>query len=114
MIAKCIQLNSKRSSGPFIQVNCAAIPETLLESELFGYEGGAFTGSRKEGKPGLFELANQGTLLPDEIGDLPLLLQGKLLRVIQERGFVRVGGTKIRKLDIRLLSATHRDISLMV
>lgn len=114
VVAKFIHENSKRSSGPFIQVNCAAIPETLLESELFGYEGGAFTGSRKEGKPGLFELANQGTLLLDEIGDLPLILQSKLLRVIQEREFVRVGGTKIRKLDIRLISATHRDISLMV
>lgn len=114
VIAKFIHENSKRSSGPFIQVNCAAIPETLLESELFGYEGGAFTGSRKEGKPGLFELANQGTLLLDEIGDLPLVLQSKLLRVIQEREFVRVGGTKIRKVDIRLISATHRDISAMV
>ena len=114
VIAKFIHENSKRSSGPFIQVNCAAIPENLLESELFGYEGGAFTGSRKEGKPGLFELANQGTLLLDEIGDLPLVLQSKLLRVIQEREFVRVGGTKIRKVDIRLISATHRDISAMV
>ncbi|OLN30201.1 sigma 54-interacting transcriptional regulator [Desulfosporosinus metallidurans] len=114
VIAKFIHENSKRSSGPFIQVNCAAIPENLLESELFGYEGGAFTGSRKEGKSGLFELANQGTLLLDEIGDLPLILQSKLLRVIQEREFVRVGGTKVRKIDIRLISATHRDISEMV
>ncbi|MDQ7096813.1 sigma 54-interacting transcriptional regulator [Desulfosporosinus sp. PR] len=114
VIAKFIHENSKRSSGRFIQVNCAAIPENLLESELFGYEGGAFTGSRKEGKPGLFELANQGTLLLDEIGDLPLILQSKLLRVIQEREFVRVGGTKIRKIDVRLISATHRDISAMV
>jgi PAS domain S-box len=114
VIAKFIHENSKRSTGPFIQVNCAAIPENLLESELFGYEGGAFTGSRKEGKPGLFELANQGTLLLDEIGDLPLILQSKLLRVIQEREFVRVGGTKVRKIDTRLISATHRDISEMV
>jgi PAS domain S-box-containing protein len=114
VIAKYIHENSKRSSGPFIQVNCAAIPENLLESELFGYEGGAFTGSRKEGKPGLFELANQGTLLLDEIGDLPLILQSKLLRVIQEREFVRVGGTKVRKIDMRLISATHRDITEMV
>lgn len=114
VIAKFIHENSKRSSGPFIQVNCAAIPENLLESELFGYEGGAFTGSKKEGKPGLFELANQGTLLLDEIGDLPLILQSKLLRVIQEREFVRVGGTKIRKLDVRLISATHRDIAARV
>ncbi|WP_088226611.1 sigma 54-interacting transcriptional regulator [Desulfosporosinus sp. FKB] len=114
VIAKFIHKNSKRASGPFIQVNCAAIPENLLESELFGYDGGAFTGSRKEGKPGLFELANQGTLLLDEIGDLPLILQSKLLRVIQEREFVRVGGTKVRKIDVRFLSATHRDISEMV
>ena len=114
VIAKFIHENSKRSSGPFIQVNCAAIPETLLESELFGYRGGAFTGSRKEGKIGLFELANQGTLMLDEIGDLSLVLQSKLLRVIQEREFVRVGGTKTRKVDIRLISATHRDISNMV
>jgi len=114
VIAKFIHESSKRSSGPFIQVNCAAIPETLLESELFGYRGGAFTGSRKEGKLGLFELANQGTLMLDEIGDLSLVLQSKLLRVIQEREFVRVGGTKTRKVDIRLISATHRDISTMV
>lgn len=114
VIAKFIHDNSKRSSGPFIQVNCAAIPETLLESELFGYKGGAFTGSRKEGKLGLFELANEGTLMLDEIGDLSLVLQSKLLRVIQEREFVRVGGTKTRKLDIRLISATHRDIVEMV
>ena len=93
-IAEIIQCHSTRKTGPFLKVNCTAIPENLIESELFGYEGGSFTGARKEGKPGLFELAHEGTLLLDEIGDIPLHLQVKLLRAIQEREIFRVGGTK--------------------
>ncbi|MFR6518885.1 MAG: sigma 54-interacting transcriptional regulator [Bilophila wadsworthia] len=89
-------------------VNCAAIPEGLLESELFGYEEGAFTGARRQGKAGMFELAHTGTLFLDEIGDLPLTLQGRLLRVLQERELVRVGGTQVIPLDVRVLCATHQ------
>lgn len=114
LIAKLIHKQGKGTSKPFIKINCAAIPEQLLESELFGYEGGAFTGARKEGKPGLFELANNGTLFLDEIGDLPLLLQVKLLRAIQEKEFIRVGGTKTITFNARIIAATHRDIAKMV
>lgn len=114
LIAKLIHKQGKGTSRPFIKINCAAIPEQLLESELFGYEGGAFTGARKEGKPGLFELANNGTLFLDEIGDLPLLLQVKLLRAIQEKEFIRVGGTKTITFNARIIAATHRNIAKMV
>jgi PAS domain S-box-containing protein len=114
LIAKLIHKQGKGTSKPFIKINCAAIPEQLLESELFGYEGGAFTGARKEGKPGLFELAQHGTLFLDEIGDLPLLLQVKLLRAIQEKEFIRVGGTKTITFNARIIAATHRDIAKMV
>lgn len=114
LIAKLIHKQGKGTSKPFIKINCAAIPEQLLESELFGYEAGAFTGARKEGKPGLFELANNGTLFLDEIGDLPLLLQVKLLRAIQEKEFIRVGGTKTICFSARIIAATHRDIGKMV
>ena len=110
LIAKLIHKNGKGVAKPFIKINCAAFPEQLLESELFGYEGGAFTGARKEGKPGLFELANNGTLFLDEIGDMPLVLQVKLLRVIQEKEVMRVGGTKTFKVNVRLIAATHRDL----
>ncbi|MDD3853703.1 MAG: sigma 54-interacting transcriptional regulator [Syntrophomonadaceae bacterium] len=114
LIATIIQRNSNRKNGPFIKLNCAAIPENLIESELFGYETGAFTGARKEGKPGLFELANEGTLLLDEIGDIPLHLQVKLLRAIQEREIIRVGGTKPIRIDVRIIAITNKDLEAMV
>jgi len=114
LIAKLIHKQGKGISKPFIKINCAAIPEQLLESELFGYEGGAFTGARKEGKPGLFELSHNGTLFLDEVGDLPLLLQVKLLRAIQEKEVMRVGGTKVITIKTRIIAATHRDIDNMV
>ena len=111
MFAKLTHSKSTRKSGPFIEINCGAIPENLLESELFGYEKGAFTGASKEGKPGLIELANNGTLFLDEIGDLPLHMQVKLLKVIQEKKLIRVGGTEV---DFRLTSATSKDLDGMV
>lgn len=113
LVAKFIHKQGKGPTKPFIKINCAAIPEALLESELFGYEGGAFTGAKKEGKPGLFELAHHGTLFLDEVGDLPIVLQVKLLRVLQEREIVRVGGTKAKTVDVRIIAATHRDIIKM-
>ncbi|WP_192868176.1 sigma-54-dependent Fis family transcriptional regulator [Calderihabitans maritimus] len=114
VIAKLIHQNSKRSEGPFITVNCGAIPETLLESELFGYEPGAFTGASREGKLGLFELADNGTLFLDEIGDLPFPLQVKLLRAIQDREIIRLGGRRPRKVNVRIVAATNRDLEEMV
>lgn len=105
---------SKRGSGPFITINCGAIPEHLLESELFGYERGAFTGALKEGKRGLLEIANGGTVFLDEITELPLSLQVKLLQVIQEKKLMRVGGSKYIDVNIRFLAATNRDIQRMV
>ena len=99
---------------PMIKVNCASIPENLLESELFGYEEGAFTGARKGGKLGKFELANKGTILLDEIGDMSLTMQSKLLRVLQEKELERVGGTKTIKLDVRVIAATNRNLEEMV
>ncbi|MGB9660771.1 MAG: sigma-54 interaction domain-containing protein [Moorellaceae bacterium] len=114
VVANEIHKNSSRCDGPFIKVNCAAIPETLLESELFGYEKGAFTGALNKEKPGLFELANKGTILLDEIGEMPLHLQAKLLRVLQEREIIRVGGTAPIKLDVRVIASTNRDLLAMV
>ncbi|MHB1406793.1 MAG: sigma-54 interaction domain-containing protein [Desulfitobacteriaceae bacterium] len=114
VLAKEIVRLSPRSKGPFIEINCGAIPPTLLESELFGYEKGAFTGANKEGKPGLIELANFGTLLLDEIGDLPLNLQVKLLRVIQDNQLYRIGSTKLVKVDIRVIAATNKDLKELV
>ncbi|CAA7601143.1 RNA polymerase sigma factor 54 interaction domain protein [Acididesulfobacillus acetoxydans] len=113
-MAKLLHSRSPRAEGPFIKVNCGAIPEQLLESELFGYESGAFTGARREGKIGMFELAHNGTLLLDEIGDLPFNLQAKLLRVLQEREVVPVGGSKPRRVNVRILAATHKDLEEMV
>lgn len=102
--------SSRANTGSFVQINCGAIPENLLESELFGYESGAFTGANREGKPGMFEIADRGTLLLDEIGDLPTNLQVKLLRVLQEQQIYRIGGTKPIKLDVRIIAATNRNI----
>ncbi len=114
VLAKRIHDISRRADGPFITINCGAIPENLLESELFGYEPGAFTGARKEGKKGLVEMAHGGTLLLDEVTELPLNLQVKLLQVIQERRVMRLGGSKETPVDIRLIAATNRDIQKMV
>ncbi|WP_174377952.1 sigma 54-interacting transcriptional regulator [Desulfitobacterium metallireducens] len=114
LMAKLIHDRGKGSKRPYIKINCAAIPEQLLESELFGYAGGAFTGAKKEGKPGLFELANTGTLFLDEIGDMPLLLQAKLLRALQEKEIVRVGETKPIRIDVKIITATNRDLDKMV
>src|SRR6266508_3602578 len=109
VIAQAIHRASPRAAGPFVAVNCAAIPDTLLESELFGYVKGAFTGAAGD-RPGLFEQADGGTLLLDEIGELPLPLQAKLLRVLQENEIRRVGDQKTRRVDVRLLAATARDL----
>ncbi|MDF2679803.1 MAG: transcriptional regulator [Brevibacillus sp.] len=114
LLARAIHSESTRSRYPFVAINCAAIPESLLESELFGYEGGAFTGSRREGKPGKFELAHKGTIFLDEVGDIPLALQPKLLRVLQEKTVDRVGGIKTIGIDVRVIAATHRDLEQMV
>ena len=114
LIAEAIFNNSARRRGPFIKVNCGAIPENLLESELFGYESGAFTGAKKEGKPGYFELASGGTLFLDEIAELPLNLQVKLLRVIQNREITRIGGVTPFKVDVRIVTATNRNLLEMV
>src|SRR5215472_7327826 len=109
MIARAIHEKSRRASGPFLKINSTAIPENLLESELFGFEKGAFTGAVAS-KPGKFELADKGTLFLDEIGDVPPATQVKLLRVLQEREFERLGGTKTVKVDVRLIAATNRDL----
>ncbi|MCL5290506.1 MAG: sigma 54-interacting transcriptional regulator [Firmicutes bacterium] len=114
VVAKIIHKSSKRRDGPFMKINCGAIPENLLESELFGYEGGAFTGANKNGKPGLFELSGGGTLLLDEIGELPFQLQVSLLRVIQEREFIRIGGTRPVNTNVRLLFATNKNLEELV
>jgi len=113
LAAKAIHFNSDRSEQPFIAVNCGAIPETLIESELFGHVKGAFTGAVSD-RPGLFEQANRGTLFLDEIGEIPLLLQSKLLRVLQEREIRRVGGGETRKIDVRIITATNRDLESQV
>lgn len=114
VIARTIHRNSPRAEGPFIQINGGAIPENLLESELFGYEKGAFTGANKEGKPGMMELANGGTLLLDEVGDMPLNLQVKLLRALQEQEIYRIGGRVAIKLNIRILAATNKNLENLV
>lgn len=110
VVADEIYSRSKRNDKPFIKVNCAAIPDELLESELFGYEGGAFTDARRLGKIGLFELANEGTILLDEIGEMHLSLQAKLLRVLQTKEILRIGGSKPVKLDIRVIASTNKDL----
>ena len=113
LIAKALHYESDRSNMPFVALNCAALPETLLEAELFGYEKGAFTGAIGA-KPGRFELANKGTIFLDEIGDINLSIQAKLLRVLQEHTFERLGGTKTIHVDVRVVAATNRNLEEMV
>ena len=113
VLARALHASSRRQKGPFVAINCAAIPETLLESELFGYERGAFTGAVRQ-TPGRIELADGGTLFLDEIGDLPLSLQAKLLRFLQERVIERIGGRREIEVDVRLVCATHRDLPALI
>ncbi|MEW6273613.1 MAG: sigma-54 dependent transcriptional regulator [Bacillota bacterium] len=113
LVARAIHGNSDRRGGPFVKINCATIPENLMESELFGYEKGAFTGAGSR-KPGKFELAHQGTIFLDEIGELTLSAQAKLLRVLQEKEFERVGGTENIRVDVRILAATNKDLQRCV
>jgi len=110
LLSRAIHSASRRCTGPMIEINCAAIPENLLESELFGYEEGSFTGAKKGGKIGKFELANMGTLFLNEIGDMSMPLQAKLLGAIQEKTFERVGGTKKISSDVRIIAATNQDL----
>jgi DNA-binding NtrC family response regulator len=113
MVARSIHENSDRRENPFIPINCSAIPQDLLEAELFGYKKGAFTGAN-ENRKGLFEEAQGGTLFLDEIGDMPMALQAKVLRVIQERKVKPLGESQLKKIDVRILAATHRDLKLAV
>ncbi|MBZ1260033.1 sigma 54-interacting transcriptional regulator [Clostridioides difficile] len=114
LIAQSIHNNSNRKNQPFIAVNCAAVPENLLESQLFGYDKGTFTGGLKDGKQGLFELANNGTIFLDEIGDMPLELQTKLLRVLQEKQIMPVGSHNVINIDVRIISATNKNLEQMI
>lgn len=114
LFARSIHNESPRNKGPFISLNCTAIPETLLESEIFGYEAGAFTGAKKSGKPGKLELANEGTFFLDEIGDMPLYLQSKLLRVLQEKKIDKVGSIKLTPINVRFIAATNKNLELLV
>lgn len=110
VLARALHERSKRKQGDFIEVNCSTIPETLFEAEMFGYEKGSFTGASKEGKPGLIELAEGGTLFLDEVAELPLAVQSKLLKVVQEKRVTRVGGTKSKRIDFRLIAATNQNL----
>lgn len=114
LFARAVHFYSTRAKGPFIPINCAAIPEQLLESELFGYEDGAFTGARRGGKAGKFELANKGTIFLDEIGDMPIHLQTKLLRVVQEYVIEKIGGKESIPIDVRIIAATNKDLEKKV
>lgn len=113
-VAQSIHGHSRRQHGPFVSVSCAAIPEQLLESELFGYHGGAFTGASRNGKRGLFELAHTGTIFLDEVGELPLVVQAKILRVLEESSFLRIGGDRLMHVDIRVIAATNKNLAAMV
>jgi transcriptional regulator of aroF, aroG, tyrA and aromatic amino acid transport len=113
-VARACHTSSARHTAPFLALNCAALPENLAESELFGYAPGAFTGAQRGGKPGLLELANQGTVFLDEIGEMSLYLQAKLLRFLSDGSFRRVGGDREVRVNVRILSATHRDLEKMV
>ncbi|MCA1902682.1 MAG: sigma 54-interacting transcriptional regulator [Candidatus Hydrogenedens sp.] len=113
LVAHAIHFNSNRATGPFIKVNCAALPESVVESELFGHERGAFTGAYQQRK-GRFEMAHGGTIFLDEIGDLPLSIQAKLLRVLQDKTFERVGGSEVIKVNVRIITATNRDLEKLV
>jgi transcriptional regulator with PAS, ATPase and Fis domain len=111
LVAQSIHNASSRKNEPFIAINCGALPKGLIESELFGYEGGSFTGANKEGKPGKFELANGGTIFLDEIGDMPLDTQVSILRVLQNKEIVRIGGSKPKPIDIRVIAATNKNLA---
>jgi transcriptional regulator with PAS, ATPase and Fis domain len=114
LFANAVHKLSLRRNEPFIKINCAAIPDNLLESELFGYDYGAFSGAKKGGKPGKFELADKGTLFLDEIGDMPLSMQAKLLRVLQDQVIERVGGIDSKKIDVRIIAATNKNLQQLV
>ncbi len=114
LFARACHLASPRAARPFLALNCAALPESLAESELFGYAGGAFSGARRDGKPGLLELADRGTVFLDEIGEMSLYLQAKLLRFLNDGSFRRVGGEREARVDVRIISATHRDLPAMI
>lgn len=114
LMCKYIQQNSPRNNNAFVKINCAALPESLLEAELFGYERGAFTGASEKGKPGLFEVANNGTLFLDEIGDMPLSIQSKLLKYLDDHEIMRLGGTKTQKIDCLIIAATNKNLNVLV
>lgn len=114
MVARLVHHLSDRTNGPLVEINCAGIPAPLLESELFGYEAGAFTGASHKGKEGRIALADKGTLFLDDIGELPLRLQSKLLQVIQEKQIVKLGGVKPVSIDFRLVAATNQDLEALV
>ncbi|MBW2113155.1 MAG: sigma-54 factor interaction domain-containing protein [Deltaproteobacteria bacterium] len=114
VLARAIHLTSHRKKMPFVDINCAAIPDNLIESELFGYERGAFTGARKEGKRGLFDQAHEGSIFMDEIGDASPQTQSKILRVLQEGQFKRIGGSRNIQVDVRLISATNKDLTSLI
>ena len=114
VLAKYIHRNSSRADAPIIEINCAALPENLLESELFGYVEGAFTGATRGGKPGLFEIAHNGTIFLDEISEIPLGLQGRLLRVLQEREIMRLGDSQVTPINIRVIAATNKNLESLV
>ncbi len=114
LFAQAIHNASSRRRGPFIAVNCGALPKSLIEAELFGYEGGSFTGARRDGCAGKFELANGGTIFLDEIGDMPVDVQITLLRVLQNREVRRIGASKALRIDVRVITATNRDLEQLV
>lgn len=114
VLARYIHMNGSRKNGEFVEINCSAIPDSLLESELFGYESGAFTGAKQKGKPGLIEIADKGTLFLDEIGEIPMMMQVKLLNFLQSHKIMRIGGTKEKKVDIRVIAATNKNLTQLV